>query len=135
MNWDGICCSAVTQLHLNAAFEVCSLHIGKHLVSQKAAFWYPNTFFRARIKKAEHVVVSCLILGMSTHKLRYVPAFKMKSINNNGRCMITWKVHPMRPELSVSVETFAWSLSSTICPIKEIQKKYLEHAMAVARHT
>lgn len=80
LNWDGLLFASLWRNRtLNVAFEVCSLHIGMHLVSQKAAFLYPNTFSRAKkmVKKAGHEVVSCLILGMLAYKLRYVPAFKM----------------------------------------------------------
>ncbi|MGL5903919.1 MAG: hypothetical protein ACRCZO_14660, partial [Cetobacterium sp.] len=57
---------------------------------EKAAFHYPHTFSRARVmvKKAGNDVTKCLMVGMLEQKLRFFPAFKMRSIRNNGK--VSW---------------------------------------------
>lgn len=54
---------------------------------EKAAFRYQHTFSRARdmVKKAGHDVTKCQMVGMLEQKLRFFPAFKMRSIRNNEK--------------------------------------------------
>ncbi|XDV11255.1 hypothetical protein PO909_000239 [Leuciscus waleckii] len=107
----------------------------------EASFVYPHTFSRAKdmVSQAGHDVKSCLMTGLRGHCLRYFPALKFYSVNNNKKVLWNfkdfWEIHDISEE--PSVEARAVSLVGDVCLELERMglcfirntEKYMQHGM------